>query len=176
MGMDVYGRAPTSEAGAYFRRNIWRWHPLAELVCALAPRITMRCRNWHSNDADGLDCDASRKLAGVLRRAIKSGRAARLIAKRNAAVAALPDQRCTLCNGTGIRDDDLGRTHGQPQKIIGTDISAEPDHPRFGQTGWCNGCDGRGATPAFARHYICDLDDLTQFADFLENCGGFEIC
>jgi hypothetical protein len=174
--MDVYGLEPTSKAGAYFRRSIWGWHPLAELVCTLAPRITMGCRHWHSNDADGLDCDASRKLARVLRRTITSGRAAKLIAKRNAAVAALPDERCSLCKGTGVRDDDLGRAQGQPQKVIGTETEAEPDHPRRGEIGWCNGCDGRGANPASATHYTCGLDDLTQFADFLESCGGFEIC
>jgi len=176
MGMDVYGRAPTSEAGAYFRRNVWGWHPLAELVCALAPRITAGCTNWHSNDADGLNGEASRKLAMALRRAIRSGRAAKLVALRDIEIAALPDQTCTLCNGTGIRDDDLGRRGGQPQQVIGADTCAGPDHPRLGQRGWCNGCDGRGARPAFAKHYTCTVDDIAQFASFLETCGGFEIC
>ena len=33
MGMDVYG----NKNGAYFRRNIWGWRPLAELDCKLEP-------------------------------------------------------------------------------------------------------------------------------------------
>ncbi len=32
MGMDVYGREPKSEAGVYFRANIWSWRPIHELI------------------------------------------------------------------------------------------------------------------------------------------------
>jgi trans-aconitate methyltransferase len=32
MGMDVFGKAPKSEAGAYFRANIWSWRPIHELI------------------------------------------------------------------------------------------------------------------------------------------------
>ena len=37
MGMDVYGRAPTGEAGRYFGRNIGGWHPRVDCVTALCP-------------------------------------------------------------------------------------------------------------------------------------------
>ena len=33
MGMDVFGKNPTSEVGKYFRRNVWHWRRLADLVC-----------------------------------------------------------------------------------------------------------------------------------------------
>jgi hypothetical protein len=32
MGMDVYGRQPTSAAGKYFRANVWSWRPIHELI------------------------------------------------------------------------------------------------------------------------------------------------
>jgi hypothetical protein len=32
MGMDVYGRAPKSDAGEYFRANVWSWRPIHELI------------------------------------------------------------------------------------------------------------------------------------------------
>ncbi len=32
MGMDVYGRKPTAEAGKYFRANVWSWHPIHALI------------------------------------------------------------------------------------------------------------------------------------------------
>lgn len=35
MGMDVYGRKPKSEAGKYFRANIWSWRPIHRLVAEL---------------------------------------------------------------------------------------------------------------------------------------------
>ena len=35
MGMDVYGRNPDSEAGEYFRANVWSWRPIHSLVIEL---------------------------------------------------------------------------------------------------------------------------------------------
>jgi hypothetical protein len=35
MGMDVYGRQPTSEAGKYFRANVWSWRPIHLLIIEL---------------------------------------------------------------------------------------------------------------------------------------------
>ena len=32
MGMDVSGRNPDSEAGEYFRANIWSWRPILDLI------------------------------------------------------------------------------------------------------------------------------------------------
>ena len=75
MGMDVYGNAPTTKEGEYFRRNIWGWHPLAVVVQTLAPAITRPCVNWHSNDGDGLDAEGATKLADALEAAIADGRA-----------------------------------------------------------------------------------------------------
>ena len=35
MGMDVYGRNPSSPVGEYFRATIWAWHPLHALISEL---------------------------------------------------------------------------------------------------------------------------------------------
>lgn len=176
MGMDVYGLDPAAPEGEYFRCSVWRWHPLADLVCALEPSLTAACENWHSNDGDGLDAEASRNLARTLKQALDAGAIAVLIAGRNAALDALPAESCNLCHSTGIRIDDVGQRDGQPSKVIGTDTEAKPNHPRFSQTGWCNGCDGTGSIPAFQTHYRCDADDVAEFTRFLDACGGFEIC
>jgi len=50
MGMDVHGRRPRSETGAYFRANVWTWHPLAEYIEDVAPELASRCKRWHYND------------------------------------------------------------------------------------------------------------------------------
>lgn len=176
MGMDVFGIDPTRPEGEHFRRNVWRWRPLAELVCTLAPSITCGCIHWQSNDGDGLGEDDAKDLARVLRRALKSGRINRLIAKRERNLAMLPNEDCDLCSSTGVRRDAIAIEHGDPEKIIGPDTNAEPDHPRLGQKGWCNGCDGRGWTRPFTCHYHVDAEDVAAFATFLESCGGFEIC
>jgi hypothetical protein len=64
---------------------------------------------------------------------------------------------------------------GMPTKRIGTD-SRQPDtHPRFGQLGWCNGCDGRGDQEAAEAMYPFSVENVEEWASFLEACGGFEI-
>jgi hypothetical protein len=35
MGMDVYGKNPSSEAGKYFRANVWSWRPIHALIVQL---------------------------------------------------------------------------------------------------------------------------------------------
>jgi len=176
MGMDVIGLEPITEAGQYFRRNIWGWRRLADMVCVIAPRLTAHCEHWHSNDGDGLDAETSTLLAQELQAAIASGKALRLIAARDAAVAGLPREACHLCDGIGIRRDQIGVQAGQPERVIGPDTGAPPDHPRYGQTGWCNGCSGRGSNANFESHYYVSVDDIAEFARFLAGCGGFEIC
>jgi hypothetical protein len=76
MGMDVKGRNPTSEAGSYFRRNIYGWEELAEYVCEVAPDTASKCPGWYYNDGQGLGAEDSSKLADALQGEIDSGRTA----------------------------------------------------------------------------------------------------
>jgi hypothetical protein len=176
MGIDVFGNSPTQESGQHFRRTWWRWRPMAELVCTLEPELTCGCASWQSNDGDGLDAATSIELGKALKASIASGRVRRLIKARDKALAGLPDEACDVCTGTGIRADHRGTEDGQPTRIIGPDTDAKPDHPRYGQTGWCNGCNGRGHNPPSATHYHVTIADVREFANFLAACGGFEIC
>lgn len=176
MGMDVIGTAPTGGAGRSFSRSVWYWHPLADLVCALAPEITSACTEWHTNDGDGLNAKESQQLSAILKRAVADGTAAHMIKEREETNATLPDERCGICKGTGIRCDEIGVKAGQPEMIVSQTNGAGPDHPRLGQKGWCNGCSGRGFTRPFETWYRLELADVEEFAEFLAWCGGFSIC
>ena len=66
MGMDVSGRKPISEDGNYFRRSVWVCRPLANLCVTLATEIYSACEHWQTNDGDGLDDKASKRLADHL--------------------------------------------------------------------------------------------------------------
>ena len=171
MGMDVYGKAPISEVGAYFRNNVWYWRPLAQLCLTMAPEICAPCEHWQSNDGDGLDGSGAEALATVLRKRLEDGTIARYVAARDKHLAEMADEACTLCSGTGVRSDAIGREHGMPAKVI-----HEDGHPRDGQTGWCNACEGRGQRRPFEANYPCAVENVAEFADFLAACGGFEIC
>ena len=65
MGMDVYGVDPTTEDGAYFRRNVWGWRPLWTLVECIAEDVEFEAIadvSGHFNDGDGLGAIDSVRL------------------------------------------------------------------------------------------------------------------
>ena len=132
MGMDVFGKKPVAEAGEYFRRNVWGWRPLANLCRALAPDICAACEDWHTNSGCGLDAEGSAALASRLEK-LAAGQVRAYVEQRDGVLAELPDEPCPVCNATGIR------AGLESERIID-----EPGHPRCGQKGWCNCCDGRG--------------------------------
>ena len=165
MGMDVYGKS-----GNYFRRNIWGWHSLGEYITETFPEIAGACTYWHTNDGDGLDAAGAAALADAIDAAVAGGSAARYVAERDARIAAMPDEICRWCSGTGIRTDEVGLSMKQPERPI-----TEEGHPRQGQVGWCNGCDGRGTHRPSDASYHLEVDDLREFAAFMRESGGFEI-
>jgi hypothetical protein len=174
--MDVYGKRPKSETGEYFRRNVWGWRPLADYVLASHPVRASGCRYWQSNDGAGLGPAASEGLARDLEEDIANGAAAAYVAARDARLAGLPNEPCKHCGGTGIRTDAVGLNMRQPSRVIDEKWSHKPDHPRYGQVGWCNGCDGRGWDRPVETFYSLEVEDIRDFAAFLRDCGGFEIC
>ncbi len=89
---------------------------------------------------------------------------------REAAIKLIPNQPCECCQGTGIRTDAVGVQNNQPNQMITAD-----GHPRHGETGSCNGCDGRGWNRPAATHYDVNEDDVHKFVDFLRGGGGFAI-
>ena len=158
MGMDVYGKAPTSQRGEYFRANVFGWSPLANYCTEEAPpQLTAGCTYWFSNDCDGLDAAGSAALAKWLLDEIESGRTAEYIGRHNARLDDLPDEDCIHCDATGTRHDGLKL--GRPTA----------DFP-------CNGCEGKGKRRPMDTYRYLDLDDVREWQGFLEDCGGFEIC
>jgi hypothetical protein len=172
MGMDVYGKAPTAPTGEYFRNNVWWWRPLAAYVCEGAPDITSACQYWQSNDGDGLNAAESLRLADALEAEITSGRCAEYAARHETALACTPKPVCRWCQGTGVRRDRIALEAGQHLRPIPTD---DPSHPRAGQIGWCNGCDGTGHEEAPEAMYPFSVENVQEFVVFLRASGGFAI-
>lgn len=154
MGMDLYGKKPKDETGAYFRRNVWGWHPLWTYVEDNHPDIASKVNYAHSNDGDGLNSVDSKKLAIRLKKDISSGIAAAYVVLRDQELKNLPDIPCDYCEQTGNRT-----WNENGLKVVKV----------------CNGCDGKKTRRPFATHYYLELEDIKDFANFLEKCGGFEI-
>lgn len=172
MGMDVYGKNPVNETGNYFRRNVWGWRPLWNYVEEMHPEIASLVEHGYSNDGDGLGARNSKKLAKLLREDIFRGVVDTYVETRNKYLAELPKQDCELCAGTGIRKDPIGVEYGMPEREL-----PEAQAIILGRTkGTCNGCNNEGKKDDWALSYYLEADDISEFADFLESCGGFEIC
>jgi hypothetical protein len=150
MGMDVYGKAPATKAGEYFRANVWSWHPIWDYCCEVEPSLCEKVTHAHSNDGDGLDAADSRLLAASLQHELQIGATAEWLGVRQSHLDAIPDEPCEFCATTGIRHWPDG------------------DKP-------CNGCEGKGHKRPFKTWYGFDQGHLERFVEFLDNCGGFEI-
>ena len=172
MGMDVIGNDPRSERGAYFRNNIWWWHPLATFVQDFYPEIARGCQHWHTNDGDGLDGDDATRLADAIFADIKSGKVAEYDQNYRRALSELPMEDCDWCGATGIRTDEVGVQMGFPDRELG-----EAEAVLTGRTrGWCNGCGGVGRKASWDANYPFSEENVKNFAEFLADCGGFAIC
>lgn len=154
MGMDVYGKNPTSEKGEYFRNNVWWWRPLWDYC----EEVYEPCNliSGHSNDGDGLDADGAAELASVLFEKLESGETQAYATLRQGFLESLPDNPCDICKGTGQRPDGL---YGVEWKQEG-----------------CNGCGGTGKVRPFEANYPFDTENVREFAEFCAASGGFEIC
>lgn len=206
MGMDVYGKAPTSKRGKYFRNNVWWWRPLWDYCLETVP-VARKVENGHSNDGDGLDAADAKQLGLALLKEIGEGRTETHSRSRAAKLAKLPRERCWICHGTGVRKNSTSPITGETFDSEGLRLVArgsdearaliaqrkadgkenaetrwddgvllvEKDHPRAGQTGWCNACNGVGSKRAWDSNYPFSVDNVREFAAFLIDSGGFEI-
>lgn len=170
MGMDVVGKKPTGAAGEYFRNNMWYWRPLWDWCMHIAPELLAEV-NGHYNDGEGLDADGAAQLARIIRSHIDDGRAQQAIDQFNQAKAEVDRQDCNLCDATGIRTDQVGIDLGMPDKELEESLRILLGRDR----GWCNGCNGEGLRSHLIQNYHMDISNIVEFAEFLEDCGGFEI-
>jgi len=152
--MDVYGTKPANDSGEYFRNNVWWWRPLWDYCEEVYPK----CKeiSGHTNDGDGFGEAHALQLSQVLKAEIESGRTAEYATARELIISLIERPTCRICEGTGQRPDGL---YGVEWKQKG-----------------CNSCHGEGTTSPAEANYPFSVENVQQFAEFLEACGGFEIC
>lgn len=173
MGMDVMGRAPTSEEGEYFRNNVWWWRPLWDFCYTAGDGIISEelHAGGHFNDGQGLDAEGAYNLGQSLLKAIESGFAAKCEEEFNAYRAEMPMESCIYCSGTGIRKDEVGIANGFPEKELEPLMAAATGRTH----GYCNACQGFGSVESMVTNYTFKVDNVRNFANFLIASGGFNI-
>lgn len=175
MGINVYGKRPSGSDGVEFQRPYYRWCAIPDYINARFPFLAMKVQSW--TDGDGLEAEDSAELSARIDADIATGRAAEYVRKRDEANAALPPVECVWCKGRGVRCDHVGEGHGMMRRGISrsaTSFDGETPHPRAGQIGWCNACDGHGYNPHPETSYPLTVEMLRAFARFLSESGGFE--
>ncbi len=174
MGMDVYGKKPTSKEGKYFRNNVWYWRPLWNYIVAEFPEYISEelATAGHYNDGAGLDGPDAKRLGKALQAAIKAGYTADYEQLFRNAQSEVELEPCGLCDSTGIRSDRVGQDMGMPDRVLEQHVAVVVGRT----TGWCNSCGGIGKVEPFALSYDFTVDNVREFAEFLLDCGGFEIC
>jgi len=188
MGFDIIGCRPSSEVGKYFCNNVWNWRPLAHYCYEIAPDITKHCREWHTNDGDGLDADQALALAARLDAEVRAGCTEQHARRHESVREMMPTKPCWLCGGTGTRKPPSGRGIAEASDALDFDSNGEivirgnlidkncPIGPGDMKTGVkCNACRGEGFTRPFAAHYPFTVENVRNFVAFLRECGGFQI-
>lgn len=172
MGMDVYGNAPRTETGEYFRNSVWTWRPLWDFCLTAAPEVAGKVKYGHSNDGDGLNAEDAATLSRILFEMIVDGEVEAYEKAYRKMQADLPRSKCDLCNGTGVRRDEVGVQYGMPDRELDQALAAIVRRTH----GWCNGCSGEGQVDHIGVSYPFSVDNVRRFADFLADSGGFKIC
>jgi len=158
MGMDVYGRKPKNEKGEYFRNSVWYWHPLWDYCLKMHPKIAEKCKDGHSNSGDGLNASDAKRLANVIKKDLESGEAQLYHDMYLRYQALLPKEVCSICQGTKIHK----------YKSVNNGLAIEEERI-------CNNCDEKGMRESWMKNYPFSLDNLKEWQEFLDNCGGFNI-
>lgn len=164
MGFDIHGRHPTGDEGRHFRRSRLAWPPLAALCRVLVPEICKECRDWTTNDGDGLDGDGAAELAGRLRELAQEGAVNDYICELRSALDKMQPSPCELCRNTGIIPRGLAKTS---DLTLGR-ITTEGDFT-------CLPCNGTGTVSSLQGFQLLDRSDVEEWIDFLRSCGGFVI-
>lgn len=165
MGMDVYGVKPKTSKGEYFRNNVWWWHPLWTYCCYTCPELTNKVESGHDNSGDGLDAVDSRRLGFLIQESITTGAAQKYVDEYNKDTATLPDEPC-FCVKESLMDIFT----------ISEDIPFPKSSGNKKPNPECHTCKGSGMQRNWNANYYINVENIQNFAEFLIDCGGFQIC
>lgn len=165
MGMDVFGLKPKTKKGEYFRNNVWFWHPLWDYCCHVSPELTSKVEFAHENSGDGLNAIDSRQLGFAIQKSIDNGSAEKYVEQYYEEISQLPDEPCFCVKESLFEVFSISGDIPFPK-------SSENKKPNPK----CNTCKGSGMQPNWNKNYHISLDNIQSFAEFLIDCGGFQIC
>jgi hypothetical protein len=173
MGMDLLGLDAIDEKGQYFRNNVWWWRILYEYCVDFHLQyLGEDPEHGYYNSGYTINNDNATKLGLALLQDLKNGKVTKYKNEYYKYVSNLPREHCDICDGTGIRTDQVGLDMQMPEKKLDSFTAGFTNRTH----GWCNGCEGIGTTTPFEANYCFDEENVENFAKFCLASGGFEIC
>jgi len=224
MGFDVYGLQPNNKIkpdepdwtkndkeaikayftwqkntpGAYFRANVWTWHPMWDFIHNSC--IDIFEDNWdllknkeintikdmyescHRNDGFIIPDEVAKKIAQKIVAFDNAGIIEQEEVKDDIRREHMEMICCDICNGTGTRKGWEGwesekewlMTHGTLESSddnVPIKVSFKYAHKVKG----CNSCYGIGKVKPFTSNYRFKAEYLREFAEFCNKSGGFQI-
>ena len=146
--------------GSVFRNSVWLWRPLWMFVSTECSDIVSEIDIEAGDNISGhcINKTKAKKIATRIRQLDIKGEIEKYAMGNTEFLEALPDEKCELCDGTGIRNDNLGK-------------EIRKKDPSF----TCNACSGKGMNEHFAKRYPFDIENVLEFGKFCDLSGGFEI-
>ena len=159
--MKAYQSYQKETPGSYFRANVWWWRPLWQYVTVVCNDILTEkdMEKGEYNDGHRISKTKSNRIASRLNKLDKDGSIMKYESEYKEYLKSLPREDCNICEGTGVREDEIGREAREIDKEYK-----------------CNGCLGEGKKDNFGTHYPFESEQVIRFAEFCEHSGGFEIC
>lgn len=156
--------------GQSFSNNWWWWRPLAAYCFETCPAILEPsdhfCR-WSTNDGSATEAEAH-ALGRQLQIEIDSGRTLAYMRKRERRIAAMPDEACPHCCGTGTR-------YHTPLTADTINMWRAVDPVLVGDSFTCNGCNGHGKRRPADELYFFSIENVAAFARFCRDSDGFKV-
>ena len=118
MGFDIHGLNHKSEAGEYFRNNVWGWRPLWQYVCEQSQDILTKEEQvaGETNDGYRISAEKAQVISKRLFTLLKNGSVRKYARERQKRLDKLPDKRCDVCKGTGkLQKDPCHNCNGTGQ-------------------------------------------------------------
>jgi len=154
----------TSQSGTYFRNNVWWWRPLAHYVLEETKIISEdKKESWGYNDCSEVSQKEAEMIAKQLRYLIKTGHTKRYEAQWEA-------RRKTLEVHNDKVEKELEEHCQDVYKKLGKTV-APKDFPKKDHDKWEKIYNKRNSDAS----YPFSVENVKEFAEFCENCGGFTI-
>lgn len=167
----AHGMRPESPVGMRFERSIWCWRALWDYCETNFPDLDYTVDYMWMDGHERLSRKHTRRIADRLIADLESGAAQTYTDSRVIIASALAASDCDLCDGTGVRTDEVGHDLMLDEHELLPEIAMATGRTH----GWCNGCYGEGKMSAWETMYKLTVDDIRDFAVFLEYCGGFKV-